>query len=122
MRGSLLPTKDGKALCLIAARYTRAIIFHHRIVAQTSRCYHDRLAKDWLLGLASVARGIGPLGHRAPCPGARRAGPRSCTPATDLVGEPLTRRGQTHPLGQVQLLVHASVHARLLLLAGCLLA
>ena len=54
----------------------------------------------------------GPLGHRAPCPGARRAGPRSRTPATDLVGEPLTRRGQTHPLGQVQLL---------LLLAGCCL-
>ena len=57
---------------------------------------------------------------RAPCPGARRAGPWSRTPATDLVGEPLTRRGQTHPLGQVQLLVHASVHA-MLLLAGCCL-
>ena len=56
------------------------------------------------------------MGLKAEGPGHRAPG----TPATDLVGEPLTRRGQTHPLGQVQLLAHASVHACCCLPGACL--
>ena len=47
-----------------------------------------------------VRAGPDPAG--APAPGSV-PGPRPSQPATDLAGEPLTRRGQTHPLGQVQL-------------------